>query len=119
MTNTNDERCARAKKIVAYLRHTYPKPKSELKYTTKFQFVAAVILSAQCTDKKVNTCTDILFKKYKTVDDFASAVPATFTDEISSITFFHNKAKYIIGSAQKIQNDFGGKVPRTEHDLMA
>ena len=63
-----NEREMRAKKIVAYLKKIYPKPKSELIYATPFQFVVAVILSAQCTDKKVNECTALLFEKYKTLE---------------------------------------------------
>lgn len=117
MKSTFAQRTVRAKKIVAYLKHTYPKPKSELNSSTPFQFLVAVILSAQCTDKKVNALTETLFKKYKTIDDFASADIDTFTSEISSITFFRNKAKYIISAAQKVQSDFGGTVPRTEHEL--
>lgn len=112
------ERAARAKKIVAYLKKTYPEPKSELTYQTPFQFLAAVILSAQCTDKKVNTVTDILWKKYRSVDDFADADLATLTKELSSITFFRNKAKAIIAAAQKIRTDFKGKVPKTEAELI-
>ncbi|MEK7179705.1 MAG: endonuclease III, partial [Patescibacteria group bacterium] len=64
-------RAERARKIVAYLKKTYPEPKSELVYKTPFQFVVAVILSAQCTDKAVNKLTATLFKKYKTVQDFS------------------------------------------------
>ena len=115
----HSERAARAKKIVAYLKKTYPKPKSELKYKTPFQFVAAVMLSAQCTDKKVNECTAKLFKKYKAIDDFTKANLKTFTREISSITFFRNKAKAIIGTAKEIQTRHGGAVPRTEIKLVA
>lgn len=103
---------SRANKIVAYLKKAYPKPKSELKYNTPFQFVVAVILSAQCTDKAVNRLTAGLFKKYKTAGDFARAVPATFQKEISAIPFFRNKAKHIILSAKKARKDFGGKVPK-------
>ena len=117
MTNVDEKRRARAKKIVAALRIAYPKPKSELHYKTPFQFVVAVILSAQCTDKKVNACTEKLFKKYKTVEDFASADFDTFTEEISSITFFRAKAKNIIATAREIKECFGGKVPRTEREL--
>ncbi|MCX6787342.1 MAG: endonuclease III [Candidatus Kaiserbacteria bacterium] len=113
------ERKERAEKIVAYLKKAYPKPKSELSYTTPFQFVAAVILSAQCTDKKVNECTAILFKKYKTVKDFANADRVTFTKEISSIPFFRNKAKNSIAAAKEIQSRHGGAVPRTEFELVA
>ena len=111
-------RAERAKKIVAYLKKTYPIPRSELRYSTPFQFVVSVILSAQCTDKKVNECTATLFKKYKIAKDFARANPAVFTKEISSISFFHNKAKAIIGSAKIIQTRHGGVVPRTESELV-
>ncbi|MDO8522504.1 MAG: endonuclease III [bacterium] len=112
-----DKRKARAGKIVAYLKKAYPKPKSELNYKTPFQFVVAVILSAQCTDKSVNRLTERLFKKYKTVDDFAQAMPVTFQEEISSVPFFRNKAKHIISSAKLICKDFGGLVPKNPKDL--
>lgn len=111
------ERTGRAKKIVSFLKKKYPKPKSELTYKTPFQFVVAVILSAQCTDKAVNRVTDILFKKYKTPKDFADADPETFTKEISSIPFFRNKAKSIMAAAQLIVEKFGGKVPKTADEL--
>lgn len=112
------ERVSRAKKIVAYLKKVYPKPKSELNHRTPFQFVVAVILSAQCTDKAVNKLTETLFKKYKTPVDFAKANPSTFTNEISSVPFFRNKAKAIIGAAKIVQEKFGGKVPKTEDELI-
>src|ERR1700722_6445218 len=95
-----EERRARARKIVAALKKMYPEPKSELLYNTEFQFVVAVMLSAQCTDKVVNRVTEPLFKKYKTPRDFARADLATFTKEISSVTFFRNKAKAVIGAAK-------------------
>lgn len=112
------ERALRAKKIVAYLKKTYPNPSSELTHKTPFQFVVAVMLSAQCTDKVVNKLTATLFKKYKTPKDFAEADPATFTKEISSIPFFNNKAKAIIGAAKEIQTRHGGNLPRTEQELV-
>lgn len=115
----NSVRAERAKKIVAYLKKAYPVPKSELVHTTPFQFVVAVILSAQCTDKAVNKLTATLFKKYKTPRDFANANPATFTKEISSIPFFNNKAKAIIGAAKMIEGTFAGRVPRNETDLVS
>jgi endonuclease-3 len=111
-------RRVRARKIVNYLKKAYPKPKSELTYQTPFQFVAAVILSAQCTDKKVNECTTKLFKKYKTTLDFAQAKPERFAKEISSIPFFRNKAKAIISAAKMVQEKFVGKVPKTEAELV-
>src|SRR3989338_9033050 len=106
-------RVDRAKKIVAYLKKAYPEPKSELLYKMPFQFVTAVILSAQCTDKAVNRLTATLFKKYKTPRDFAEVRPANFTKELSSIPFFRNKAKAIIGAAKVIEAEHKGKVPRT------
>src|SRR3989344_3798531 len=117
IASTFDERQARACRIVAYLKKNYPKPKSELKYRTPFQFVVAVMLSAQCTDKVVNRVTESLFKKYKTPGDFARAKPAEFEKEISSVTFFRNKAKAVIGAAKILEKDFKGKVPRTVLEL--
>jgi len=116
MQNTN-ARQLRARKIVAYLKKVYPEPKSELIYTTPFQFVVAVMLSAQCTDKVVNRVTESLFKKYKTPKDFAQANPKVFEREIGSITFFRNKTKSVIATAKKIEEDFGGKIPRTADEL--
>jgi endonuclease-3 len=113
------ERKARAGKIVAYLKKAYPKPKSELAYKTPYQFVVAVILSAQCTDKAVNKLTAALFKRYKTPRDFAKANPAVFTKELSSIPFFRNKAKAIIGAAKVIVQEHKGDVPHAEAELVA
>lgn len=118
VVSTSAERKTRAKKMVAYLKKAYPDPKTELNYKTPFQMVAAVILSAQCTDKKVNEVTSLLYKKYKSVDDFADADLATITKEISSIPFFRNKAKAITGAAKKVRSDFSGKVPKTEAELV-
>jgi endonuclease III len=115
----NEERRSRAQKIVSVLRRNYPAPKSELNYTTEFQFLVAVILSAQCTDRVVNRVTSPLFKKYKTPYDFAKAKPNVFQKEISSITFFRNKTKAIIAAAKKIEEDFGGNVPQSAADLQS
>lgn len=117
MAGSTALRKARARKIVAYLKKAYPKPKSELTYKTQFQFVVAVVLSAQCTDKAVNKTTKELFKKYRTPKDFASAKLATFQKEISSIPFFRNKAKAIIGAAKIVTDDFGSRVPKNAEDL--
>lgn len=112
------ERKKRAAKIVAYLKKTYPQPKSELYYKTPFQFLVAVVLSAQCTDKAVNKLTATLFKKYKTVRDFARAKPSVFIKEISSIPFFRNKANAILAAAKSVGERFGGRVPKTEVELV-
>jgi endonuclease-3 len=99
VVSTIEERKYRAKKILAYLKKVYPEPKTELHYKTPMQMVAAVMMSAQCTDKKVNQVTSTLYKKYKTINDFADANLAEFTDEISSVTFYRNKAKAIVATA--------------------
>jgi len=113
------ERKERAKNIIAALKKSYPEPKSELEHKTPYQFVTAVMLSAQCTDKAVNKVTATLFKKYKSTKDFAEANPATFTREISSIPLFNNKSRAIIGAAKVIQEKYKGKVPKTESELVA
>ncbi|HUX80751.1 MAG TPA: endonuclease III [Candidatus Paceibacterota bacterium] len=116
---THTERKGRARNMVRFLRKAYPTPASELVYRTPFQFVVAVILSAQCTDKAVNTLTKTLFKKYKTPYDFSKARSTTLMKEIASVPFFRMKAKAIIGSAKMIQEKFGGMVPSTESELTA
>jgi endonuclease-3 len=118
VVSTIEERKDRAKKILAYLKKVYPEPKTELHYKTPMQMVAAVMMSAQCTDKKVNQVTSTLYKKYKTINEFADANLAEFTNEISSVTFYRNKAKAILGTARMIRDEFGGKVPQAEAELV-
>ena len=118
MPSTPEERKARAQKIVRYLKKAYPVPETELEFTTPIQLVVAVMLSAQSTDKRVNLVTETLFKDYKTVNDFATADPARFTKQISSITFYQNKARHIIGTAKMLRDEFGGEVPKTEAELV-
>ncbi len=112
------EREARIKRIVAYLKRAYPKPKTELKYDAPYQLVVAVVLSAQCTDKLVNIVTESLFKKYKSPQDFAKADLATFTREIARVSFYQNKAKNIIAAAKRIVAEYDGKVPKSERELV-
>ncbi|MBL4644328.1 MAG: endonuclease III [Candidatus Pacebacteria bacterium] len=112
------ERQKRALVLIAVLKKRYPKPKSELTHTTPFQFVVAVMMSAQCTDKKVNEATDIIFKKYKTPKDFASVKPTTLQKEISTIPFFRNKAKNIVGAAKLLEKKHSGKIPKTIEELI-
>lgn len=112
------ERRERAGRIVSYLASAYPVPKTELTYDTPFQMVVAVMLSAQCTDKKVNAVTSVLYEKYKTPRDFAEADLGVFAQEISSLTFYQNKAKHVVASARLIQDQFGGVVPKTEAELV-
>src|SRR3989344_9503595 len=113
----NDGRKERARKIASYLKRAYPKPKSELRYKTPFQFLVAVVMSAQCTDKVVNRVTEQLFKKYKKPSCFANANPRAFEREISSIPFFRNNAKHIIAAGKIVSRDFHGRVPHTADEL--
>ncbi len=116
-TKITKEREVRALRIVSYLKGAYPKPKSELLYATPFQFVVAVALSAQCTDKTVNRVTRPLFKKYRTPKEFAEANPRVFEKEISSVTFFRNKARHVISAAKMVRDVYGGRVPKTAKEL--
>lgn len=108
----------RAAEILRRLIKTYPKAKIALKYGNNIQLLVAVILSAQCTDKKVNEVTAKLFKKYRKVSEFANADLKTFEQEIKSTGFYRAKAKSIITSAKILKKDFGGKLPRTMADML-
>lgn len=116
--STPEERKERAAEILAYLKKTYPIPKTELIYETPFQLVAAVMLSAQCTDKKVNEVTAELYKKYKTPSDFANADLNTLVNETRGITFNAAKTKHLIAAGKVVQDAFSGEVPRTEKELI-
>ena len=108
----------RAQGIYRELGRMYPGARIALRYGNNIQLLAAVILSAQCTDKKVNEVTVELFRKYKTVDDFASAKIVTFQKEIRQTGFYRQKAKNIIVSARMIRDEYGGKVPKTMEELV-
>lgn len=108
----------KAQEILRRLKKYYPNAKIALKYGNNIQLLVAVILSAQCTDKKVNEVTKILFQKYKSVRDFARANQKTFEKEIRSTGFYRAKAKNIIAAAKMIERDFGGKLPRKMEDML-
>ena len=109
----------RAAKIFALLAKRYPKATTALRHSNPLQLLVATILSAQCTDKRVNIVTKDLFRKYKTPEDFARASQETLEQEIRTTGFFRNKAKNVRASAAKIIEDFGGKVPDNMTDLLA
>ncbi|MBF0458474.1 MAG: endonuclease III [Nitrospirae bacterium] len=104
--------------VAAYLEHRYPEPKTALHFSNPFELLAATILSAQCTDKRVNIVVKTLFEHYKTVEDYAAANPTVFEEEIKSTGFYKNKTKQIIGAAQAILTDFNGQVPSTMEELV-
>lgn len=104
--------------IVKILRKHYPATCTALHFETPLQILVATILSAQCTDVRVNMITPSLFKKYPTAREFAKARQEELEQEIRSTGFFRNKAKNIIGAAQMMCADFNGKVPDTMEDLI-
>ena len=109
---------ARAREVIARLREEYPDAGIMLVFENDWELLVAVILSAQCTDKKVNEVTAGLFRKYRSIEDYAAADPTEFEDDIRPTGFFRNKAKHIIGAAQKILSDFGGEVPAKMTELL-
>jgi endonuclease-3 len=109
---------ARVRKILGLLERTYPEAKCALGHSNPFQLLVATILSAQCTDERVNKVTPGLFQKYPTPYDFAALRQEVLEEDIRSTGFFRNKSKSIIGAAKKIVTEFGGKVPETMEELL-
>ena len=110
---------ADAGQITALLLKQYPAPKLALHYGNPLELLIAVILSAQCTDARVNEVTAALFKKYKKAQDYAAADPAVLEEEIRSTGFYKNKTKSVIACCKKLVADFHGEVPRTLGELTA
>jgi endonuclease-3 len=108
----------RLPEIIKILHKHYPATCTALHFETPLQILVATILSAQCTDERVNMITPGLFKKYPSAQAFARARQEDLEQEIRSTGFFRNKTKSIIGAAQMICSDFGGKVPDTMEDLI-
>ena len=115
---TAAERQARLKKILAGLDVMYPNVTCALEHSSPWELLVATILSAQCTDKRVNMVTPGLFRKYPTIQDFASVPQEELAQDIRSTGFFNNKAKSVIGAARKILSDFGGEIPRNIDQLL-
>jgi endonuclease-3 len=112
-------KAARARQIISVLKKTYPDFRCELNFANPLQLLIATILSAQCTDKRVNMVTPNLFKKYRTAADFAAARIEELEELIKTTGFFHNKAKNIKGCCQGLVEKHGGEVPKTMDDLHA
>jgi len=113
------ERKARIAKILARLDEMYPAVTCALHHSNAWELLVATILSAQCTDKRVNEVTPGLFRKYPTIRDFAAASQGEMAQEIRSTGFFNNKAKSVIGAARKILADYKGEVPREMDALLS
>jgi len=115
---TAADRAARVKKILATLDRMYPDVTCALHHSNAWELLVATILSAQCTDKRVNLVTPGLFRKYPTIQDFANVSQDELAQEIKSTGFFNNKARSVIGAAKKILSDFGGEIPRDIDKLL-
>jgi endonuclease-3 len=113
------EAAERLKKIWPILKKTYPRAGTALKHKNPLQLLIATILSAQCTDVRVNIVTKELFKKYKSAADWAKADLQQIESDIKSTGFYHNKAVSIKGACTAIANELGGKVPGTMEELVA
>lgn len=112
------ERKKRAQKLFKKLRELFPDARIMLRYNNPWELLVAVMLSAQCTDKKVNEVTEKLFKKYKTIRAYATAPLKQFENDIYQTGFYHTKTKHIIATAQIILVQHNGKVPQTMEELI-
>lgn len=105
--------------FISYLKELFPTAYCELKFNSTFELLIAVILSAQCTDRRVNMVTKELFKKYNTPEQFVSLPQEKLEQEIKSCGFYHNKAKHIKDASESIVNNFNGQVPTNYDDLLS
>lgn len=108
----------RTGEIIKRLEKEYPNAHCALNHTNAFELLVATILSAQCTDERVNIVTATLFRKYRTPQDYLDVAPEELAQDIKSINFFNNKTRSIQGAAQKIVDNFGGQVPQTMDELL-
>ncbi len=115
---TAADRGARVRRILDELDKLYPQATCALHHRNAWQLLVATILSAQCTDNRVNEVTPGLFRKYPTIRDLANANQPELADDIRSTGFFNNKSKSLIGAAKKILADFNGEVPRDMDKLL-
>lgn len=112
------ERKARLGRIIAEFDNLFPNATCALQHRNPWELLVATILSAQCTDERVNKVTPGLFSKYPTVEDFANVSQDELANDIRSTGFFNNKARSIIGAARKIRDEFGARVPKTLDELL-
>ncbi len=113
----SDSERQRAREIVALLRADYPGATCSLRFYTPLELLVATMLSAQCTDERVNQVTTQLFEKYRSAEDYAQADPETLEQDIKQTGFYRNKAKHIREAAAMLVERFGGEVPRTLEEL--
>ena len=105
-------------RTIAYFKEAMPVAETELNYDSPFSLLVAVILSAQCTDKRVNMVTPQLMHDYPTAEAMALATPEVIFEYIKSVSYPNNKAKHLVGMAQMLMKEFGGEVPDTLEELV-
>lgn len=105
-------------RVIAYFEQAMPVAETELHYEDPFQLLVAVILSAQCTDKRVNMITPALFRDFPTAEAMAATTPDVVYEYIRSVSYPNNKAKHLVGMAQMLVRDYGGQVPDTLEELV-
>lgn len=112
-------KAAAKKKLINEFEKLYPTPESELVFKNSFQLLLSVLLSAQCTDKKVNQVTPILFKTYPSFSKLKDAKLKDVEKIIKEINYYKTKSKHLIATADRVMSHFGGRVPRNHKDLMS
>ena len=115
---TLDDLKKRTRQIIRKLQRAYPDAKCSLNHSTPFELLVATILSAQCTDERVNIVTANLFRKYRNPEDYLKVSPLELEKDIQSTGFFRNKTKSIQGTSKMLTEEYGGEVPRTMEQLL-
>lgn len=118
MKESETDKKKRVLKIIARLRKAYPDAKCALDFSNPFELLVATVLSAQCTDKRVNMVTPAVFKRCKTVKDYTELEASELEKMVQSAGFYKNKTRSILGAAKKVHEEFGGKVPQTMEELV-
>lgn len=108
----------RYEKVIAWFRENRPIAETELRYDNPFQLLVAVILSAQCTDKRINKITPLLFRDFPTPEALAAATPEVVYEYVRSVSYPNNKAKHLVGMASMLIKEFNGQVPDTLEELV-
>lgn len=119
MSETPDQRRTRAAQIIAQLRQDYPDARCSLDFTNALELLVATVLSAQCTDERVNQVTKALFQTYRTADDYARAPIEELERDVKPTGFYRSKARHVQEAARIIAQRYGGQVPRTMDELTA
>ena len=114
----NDDPKKRTRDIIRRLKRAYPDAKCSLNHTNPFELLVATILSAQCTDERVNIVTADLFRKYRRPEDYLKVSPRELEKDIQSTGFFRNKTKSIQGTSKVLTEEYRGQVPRTMDELL-